>query len=310
MKPALLLAMPLVFGLATANAAVNPALLALMPPDSAMLFGVQVQSVLASPFGQYAITQLPSNNGTMMIAAATGFDYQHDLQEILGSSNGSGSRPSLVVATGKFQPDKFLALATTTGAKLTDYNGTQIIALPETSMVLAFLDRSTAAFGSEASVQAAIDRFANHVQFGGPLADKANAASGTSDAWFATVTPVSQFLPPNSSGMPIPPNVLQQVREVSAGVRFNDMGMIAAGEFTTPSAQQAHLLQGVLQFVAAMAQSKTMPNPGAAQAAGLISAAQFSVHGTALDIMVPVPEQMLEKLYSARSKPVDKASLQ
>lgn len=309
MKPALFLAMPLVFGLATANAAVNPALLALMPPDSSFLFGMQVKGVLASPFGQYAVGQLPPNNGMVMFAAATGFDYQHDLQEILGASNGAGTRPTLIVALGTFQPDRFLALASVTGAKTTDYNGVQIITPPKTAAALAFLDSSTLAIGSTATVEAAIDRYMNHVQFGGPLADKATAASATSDAWFATVTPVSQFLPPNSTGMPVPPNVLQQVREVAAGVRFNDQGMIAAGEFTTPSSQQAHTLQGVLQFVAAMMQSKTMPNAAAAQAASILSAAQFSVNGTALDITVPIPEQMLEQMYSARSKAVKKASL-
>jgi len=64
----------------------------------------------------------------------------------------------------------------------------------------------------------------------------------------------------------------------------------------------------VLQFLSAMAQSNTLPNPNAVRAAALISSAQLTVNGTALDITLPVPEQTLEQMYSAR-KPVKKASL-
>ena len=76
---------PSLLGAATASAAVDPALLALMPPDASLLFGVQAQNVLASPFGRFAVAQLPANNGMMQLAAATGFNYQQDLKEILGA---------------------------------------------------------------------------------------------------------------------------------------------------------------------------------------------------------------------------------
>jgi hypothetical protein len=311
MKPASLLAMSFglfLFGALTASAAVDPALLALVPPDSTMLFGMQVQNVLSSPFGQYAVAQLPTSNGMVMFAAATGFNYQHDLQEIVGASNGAGSRPELILARGQFQPDKFLALAAVAGATITNFNGTQMFTPPKGPLSLAFLDSSTLAIGDTDSLKAAIDRYGTHAQFSGPLADKAMAASAMSDGWFATVTPASQFISPNSKAA-LPPNVLQQVREISAGVRFNQNGMIASGELTTVSSQQAHLLQGVLQFIAAMAQSNTAAAPGAAQAAALISAAQFTVNGTSLDITIPVPEQTLEQLYTPRSRTEKKASL-
>jgi hypothetical protein len=213
----------------------------------------------------------------------------------------------LILARGSFQPGKFLALAAVTGALITNYNGTQVFTPPKGASSVAFLDSSTLAIGSMNSLQAAIDRYAARTQFSGPLADKAIAASTASDAWFATVTPASQFIPPNSSGLP--PGVLQQVREISAGVRFNDTGMIATGELTTVSSQQAQLLQGMLQFLAALAQSNAPPNPNAAQAAALFSSAQFTVNGAALDITIPVPEHTLEQMYSARPKAREKASL-
>ena len=177
MKPASLLAICLsfgtmTFGALTASAAVDPALLALVPPDASMLFGMQVQNVLSSPFGQYAAAQLPVNNGMVMFAAATGFNYQHDLQEIVGASNGGGTRPSLILARGQFQPDKFLALAAVAGATITNFNGTQIFTPPQGPLSVAFLDASTLALGDPDSLKAAIDRYAAHAQFSGPLAEQ------------------------------------------------------------------------------------------------------------------------------------------
>lgn len=40
----------------TAPAAVDPALLNLVPPEAKVLYGIQVQATLASPFGQFAFS--------------------------------------------------------------------------------------------------------------------------------------------------------------------------------------------------------------------------------------------------------------
>jgi hypothetical protein len=304
MKPAFLLSIPLLLGAAAANAAVDPALLDLMPPDAAVLFGMQVQSVLASPFGQYAMTQIPVNNGMIQFGAATGFDYRRDLLEILGATpapNGSRQRPSLVLARGNFQVDKFLALAAVTGANAVDYAGTQIVTPAKAKASLAFLNSSTLAFGSPAALQSVIDRYAAHAHFGGPLAQKAVAASSAGDAWFATVTPASQFANPAASAPPL--TFLQNVVEASGGVHFGDTGATFGSELTTASAEQAQALVAAMQLVTALAaQAGANSNPQAAQAAALLSSAQVTANGAALDISVPVPERQLEQMYSSRPR--------
>ena len=50
MKSAFALALPFVMSAGLAGAAVDPALLALMPADASALFGMEVQHVAASPF--------------------------------------------------------------------------------------------------------------------------------------------------------------------------------------------------------------------------------------------------------------------
>ena len=62
----------------TASAAVDPNLLGLVMPDAKVLYGVQVQQTLSSPFGQFAILHLPQNDAMLRFQAATGFELQRD----------------------------------------------------------------------------------------------------------------------------------------------------------------------------------------------------------------------------------------
>src|SRR4051812_39118190 len=84
MKFASALALPFVMSAGMAGAAVDPALLALMPSDASALFGIEVQHVVASPFGGFLLSQLPSNEGVVRLGKLTGFDYRSDLTEVLG----------------------------------------------------------------------------------------------------------------------------------------------------------------------------------------------------------------------------------
>src|SRR5579872_3052743 len=100
---------------ATGRAAVDPALLDLVMPDAKVVLGVQVPQTLASPFGQYAITHLLGSAALTRFAAATGFDPQRDLQEVLAASSTPGSpgdrSDALILARGTFVPDKFITVA-------------------------------------------------------------------------------------------------------------------------------------------------------------------------------------------------------
>lgn len=305
MKSVLLLAIPLLTGAATINAAVDPALLALMPTNSSLLFGVHVQKVLASPFGKYILTQLPANDGMMQLAASTGFDYKNDLTEIVGATTlPDGTKANLYLARGTFQVTRFLALATATGSTITGYKSAQLVSLPDgENTTVAFLDSTTVAIGNLPAVMAAEDRYLAHVQFGGALAAKASAAGAAGDVWFATVSPADQFM--KSTALPMP-GILKPVLETSVSVQFSDVGAVATGEFTTSSTQQAQALLAMAKFVSALAAAEGKANP---DAPNTLSSMQFAVHGTALDVTLPIPEQALEQMYSARPVATRKASI-
>jgi hypothetical protein len=284
---------------ATAGAAVDPKLLGLVMPEAKVLYGVQVQQTLASPFGQFAISHLPQNDAMKHFQAATGFDLQRDLREIVVASSTAGnlgdSPDVLVLASGAFAPEKVLALATVIGAKVSDYGGVAMITPPQQrdARVFAFLDSSTIAIGSEAAVRGAIDRHATLAIFSGPLFQKAVDASATHDAWFATVTPLTDLIPAGSTGGFNPATLLQSVMESWVGVHFDSSGVTLSAEALTHSATEAQGLAGMFMLVSGMV--KGTP-------AAMLQNAQVSANGPVMRVILTVPEEDLERSFPAAAR--------
>lgn len=310
MKFVLALALPFLMSAGLAGAAVDPALLALMPADASALFGMQVRKVMASPFGSFALSQIPSNDGVVRLASLTGFDYRNDLDEILGATVlPEGTKASIVLAKGHFQVTKFMALAASTGSTVTGYKNAQIVTLPdEDRTTLAFLDATTLAIGNTATVEAAADRYATHARFSGPLATRATEASEASDVWFATVTPVANFF--DSNAPPFAVAFYQNIVAASGGLQFGANGATLSSRLTTTTALQAQTLLTATQFIAtAIGRMGRNYNSDASQLAAIVSAGQFTVSGTSIVVSAPIPEKTLEQMYSARPGPTRKASI-
>jgi len=286
---------------ATAEAAVDPNLMGLVMPEAKVLYGIQVQQTLASPFGQYAISHLPQNDAMKRFEVATGFELQRDLREILVASSTTGNlsdgSDALVLASGAFAPDKVLALATVIGAKVSDYRGVPMITPPQQrdsraqqrdDRVFAFLDASTIAIGSEPLIHGVIDRHATMAVFAGPLFQKALDASATHDAWFATVTPLTDLIPAGSTGGFDPTTLLQSVIESWVGVHFDTNGLTLSAEALTHSATEAQGLAGMLKLMSGMVKG----TPAAA-----LQNAQVSASGPVMRVILTVPEQDLERTF-------------
>lgn len=282
-----------------APAAVDPALLDLVMPDAQVLAGMQVQQSLASPFGQYFLTQIPDNDAVTKFAAATGLDLRRDVREILlasvGGMPGAGNgNPGLILVRGTFQPDRIAALAALAGSSVTPDNGVVVITPPQNAAgtSFAFLDSSTLAIGDRTSVQGAVARHAASATFAGPLAQQAQIASGANDAWLTTLTPLAQFM--KGANTPLPPALLQTVAGVSAGVHFDAGAVTLQGEVSTPSEKDAQSMADTLKFLTAMLQANKTQNP---QAAALLQGAQFTTVGPVMRMSLSVPERQMEQIF-------------
>jgi hypothetical protein len=286
-------------------AAVDPALMNLVMPDAKVLTGIQVDQSLASPFGQYILSQMqPGDEGFQKFVAATGFNPTRDLQQILAATTPNQDTSLshdnlLVLGRGTFQPSQITAAALATGGTVTQYKGIGIISGPaakDSHGSVAFLDSTTVVFGSLSQIQGAIDRRIAGSAFRGPLATSAQNVSATNQAWFATATPLSDFLNGKLNGNlgnVSQGNLLQSVTSASGGVNFGSTAITLTADAVTESNQNAQALVDVLKFLAGLIQT----NGNNQTAATLLNSATFAASGTVAHISLVVPEQQAEQLF-------------
>lgn len=278
---------------------VDPVLLNLVMPDSVVLSGIQVSQSLASPFGQYLLTKIqPDDAQFLEFVAATGFDPTHDLTQVVAATGNTSanSNNALILGRGNFLATQITAAATAHGATATPYGGLQVFTAPNSQTSFVFFNNTTAAIGSLATVEAAIDRFNTKATYSGALAGPANAASAANSAWFVTQTPLSDFLNgkmPANTGALAQNNLFQSVIGASGGINFSQGGIIVTADAQTTSAQNAQALVDVLKFLMSMIQSSSNNNT---TVTALTGAAAFSANGSTTHISLTLTEQQAEQL--------------
>lgn len=278
---------------------VDPVLLNLVMPDALVLSGIQVSQSLASPFGQFLLTKIqPDDTAFLQFVAATGFDPTHDLTQVVAAT---GSAPanannSLILGRGSFLITQITAAATGAGGTVTAYGGLNIITAPNSPTAFVFFNNSTAAIGSVAMIQAAIDRFNAKATYAGSLAAPAQTVSAANSAWFVTQTPLSDFLngklPGNAGGLS-QNNLFQSVTGASGGINFAQGGIIVTADAQTASAQNAQSLADVLKFIVSMIQTKANNST----VTTLADAATFTANGSTTHISLTLSEQQVEQLF-------------
>jgi hypothetical protein len=298
---------------AAAFAAVDPALLNLVPPDATMISGIQVDQSKTSKFGQYVLSQMsPSDPGLLKFITDTGFDPRRDLNELVVATTGpAGATQMVVFGRGTFNSAKIMtAGVASTGATVVTYNGVYLLTHQDkgTPSSLAFLGSSTAVMGSVDAVKAAIDR--NHS--GGPylssdIQAKIQSLGAANDAWFLSTGPVTNLfggaMPDKNLSQAMNGNLLQAVISANGGVKFGSQTIVVSGEAVTRSDKDATALADVIRFVAGLVQTNQDGSPQAQQAATLLSGLQLSTSASTMKLSLSLPEATMEQLFMSMPHP-------
>ncbi len=300
MKKMYSIAFSLAFAAGTAAAGVTPALLNLVMPDATVVSGINVAQSVTSPFGQYILSQMQSNDSDFLqFISSTGFDPRKDLLEIVAATPATASstgHSGLLLGRGVFQPAMIIGAATEKGATITNYRGFSLIGQSGETMALTFLDGGTAAIGDIASVKSVIDRKLSGSTFTGALAQTAIAVSATNSAWFATSAALSDFMSSKQAGTiggVAQSPLLQSVQQASGGVLFSSAGITLSADAVTASPQNAQALVDVLKFFVTMiAGNANAPS----NVTSVASTAQFSVNGSTAHISLMLAETQAEQL--------------
>ena len=279
--------------------AADPQLLTLVMPDATVLAGVNVQQAITTPFGQYVLAQIQSQQQQQLQAliTLTGFDPTQDVTELLVASDAAPAHTGLALARGTFPVAQIAAAATLEKAVTEKYSGVTILEDPKQTHGFAFPNGTLVIAGDIANVKAAIDRLKAPASLPAAVTVEVNHWSGANDAWVITTVPPSALHPPSSA--PKVPGVggqgavaFQAIQSGAAGVKFGNVVTLTA-QAQADNAADAESMAGVLQMLASMAQLQASSDP---TAAALAQSLKISASGAAVNISVSLPEAQFEQL--------------
>lgn len=280
--------------------AANSQLLSLVMPDAEVLAGVNVDSAKASPFGQYVLSQIQSQDQEMQkLIALTGFDPTRDVNEVLVATNGTPNT-GLVLAVGMFDAAKIQAAAVAGGGATETYNGVTIIEGPKQTHGVAFLTTTLVVAGDLANVKAAIDRQTNPTVLPSTVSSQVSLWSGKEDAWAITTVPPSSLHPPSTA--PKLPGMngqgpFQAVQSAAGGVKFGTPTVVT-GQAQADNPQDATSMGDALKLLANLAQMQASKDPAAASIAQTL---QVTTSGSTLNVTVSLTEDQLQQIVKPKA---------
>ncbi len=296
--------------------AADTQLLNLVMPDAQVMAGVNVINAETTPFGQYLLTRLTSNDpGLQTFIAQTGFDPTRDVTEVLAASSGNpASHSGLLLARGSFNVTQLLAaISKDANHQVATYGGATLISNTKgtDNFGCAFLGNSIAVAGDLTSVKAAIDRSSGVNSIGPALAAQVQALSTSQDAWSVSVASLGALIPGGvgtASTNAIATQTLQIVKNIqsaSSGVKFGaDVQFTAQAVADTP--QNATSLADVIRMVAGLVSMSAAGQTGEGPAIGqLLQSLQVTTSGATVNISASVPEAQIEAMLSAQVKKAD-----
>jgi hypothetical protein len=286
-----------------AFAGVDQGLLNLVPPDSKVLSGVQVDKSKDSAFGQHLLSRMQDgDSGFENFVQSTGFDPRRDVQELLFATTGDPSQPHIaVIARGYFDAERIKATAVAHGSHIETIQGISVILNGEKSHGgVAVLEPTIAVAGDRALVESIVKNRKQPSVLDSPeLAEKAQTASSAGEAWFVSLVPGS-VLPGHpkirAHGQQLDGAAIQSILQSEGSIHFSDKGIELSFEALTRSEKDAQSLADVLRFFASMIQMQRENHPGAELMAKSLDGMRLATQGNTMRMSVSLPESAAEQM--------------
>lgn len=290
----------------SAFASIDTGLLALVPANSKVVAGIDVQKCRNSQFGQYLLSKSQASDAHFdEFMTETGFDPRRDLESMLITATddgSSGAHTFAILARGTFDQAKIRALAISKGATTETFQGVSLLEHKDhgQTVAMAFPDVSVAVMGDVASVHQAIQNLSSPAVLDVDLTNRIDAVGSANDAWFVSTIGGAalgkQFTAPADGGaMSSQAQALKSIRAASAGVVF---GTTVAVMFNaaTRSEQDAMALADVVRLGASMVQMQRQQNPQAGILAASLDNMQLNTSGDSVHLAFSMSEKNLEQM--------------
>jgi hypothetical protein len=288
--------------------AVDRGLLALVPPNSQYVAGIDVVASRESDFGQYLNTRFSTEmKGLEQFTAETGFDPRRDLQSVLvagGSPQGSRTRNGIVLARGIFDESKIRSAALGRGAVVQNFSGVDLYVVGEGlhQNAFAFLGGDVFATGPAEQLQQAVANRVAPAKLNAQLQKLISQAGANNDIWFATIAPASRLpmhFGPETDQSVADSQTLQAISSASGGVRLGSSVEITL-DAVARSDKDASALADVLRFGASLLRANGASDAHSAALASILNQMLVTATGPNVHLTVSMPEATLEQLAEVR----------
>lgn len=273
---ALLISLICVASAATASAAIDSTLLALVPPRSQVVAGVDVNRARVSPFGQILIDWVGASDSNFeTFLSETGFDMRRDVQDFLFAASGSSNSEGEVLARGNFSAGRILARARTRGLVTETYRGVELIlnSAGTAKSAMGFPAPGIAVIADLSTVEEIIRGRNVRTTLNPELRRLIENAGNGNDAWFASLSAGALAAPEVAQQNHTAASAIQTIQEASGGIRFTDP-IPATVRAVTASTEEAEALSVVIRGMAALAR---MGHPADPYLAALAAAQNLNV---------------------------------
>lgn len=296
----------LIGGALSTFAAVDPALLALIPGGVKLVSGVQLDQARNSEFGRYMLNRVDTEDESFQqFTEETGFNPRHDLDEFVFATTGRSAdrtEPIFVIAArGTFDRTLMEQKAKGKGAALQSYQGVHLIMHKQGDhhgIGVAFLDGGIAVMSDPATLRQIIANRATPAALDPVLQDQVLKVGANNDAWFASSMSGS-FLTDHlehEADRPIHNSqALQSILQSSGGVHFGDVVEFSFDAITR-SPQDAVSLADLFRLGGSMVQMQRQADPRAGVLASAIDKMAIANDGPNLHATFSLTERNLEQL--------------
>ncbi len=276
-------------------------LLRYLPPDAALIAGVDVAAARGTAFGEYVLAATERHAAHLdALESATGFNPRTDLLEVAigGDIMRGPDGDRVVVARARyFNIPAIIAWARSKGAVVDAVNGATVISgSRQRDTAMAFPSDNIVVLGRPESVRAALARAAAGA---GPGTDVTNSLAQVSmgrHAWFLiTGSPAGLVgkIDDDALAGAMQGDIIRSIEEISGGFYFGPSVEFKAQARTTTTAD-AEALANVVDFFASLAQLQADPEATAALRTALGEGPV--VTGNVVTVDFSMPEADLEKL--------------
>lgn len=297
----------------SAFASVDTGLLALLPPETKLVFGVDLNRARSSDFGQYMAAKInTTDHDFAQFVSETGFDPRRDIDQLVfaasGSNTSGGESRFAILARGTFDQARIQSVALTKGLTSQTFEGVPLLVQkPQTkgsNAAFAFLGDGIAVMGDPETVKGIISNRATPSALDPAMQTQISKMGGEYDAWFVSFLSGERlaghlnYSPSgaNGSATPIPQALaLQSVLQASGGLRFGTTVDVSF-DAVTRSPQDATSLSDVVRFFASMVQMQRSKDPRAAIAASAFDNMSLATDGDNMHFSISLPEKSLEQL--------------